>query len=202
MYNYNFTVTETPGEQYHRASDVRLINPKGQNRTVTYFIESITNTVKGDYVSTREGDITVDMPLDDETVRAEDIELIDINGNSHGTKPAGEMMDAIMLYLNSHMIHETNKVKAEHEKALAEQKRWEEEHERAMREEEERQRREELANARALIESHQAEIDRLIALLGEAENPEEEEDGDPAVLNPEEGELPPEEEEEELPIED
>lgn len=202
MYNYNFTVTETPGEQYHRASDVRLINPKGQNRTVTYFIESITNTVKGDYVSTREGDITVDMPLDDETVRAEEIELIDINGNSHGTKLAGEMMDTIMLYLNSHMIHETNKVKAEHEKALAEQKRWEEEHERAMREEEERQRREELANARALIESHQAEIDRLIALLGEAENPEEEEDGDPAVLNPEEGELPPEEEEEELPIEE
>ena len=192
MHNYNFTVTETPGEQYHRASDVRLINPKGKNRTVTYFVESITNTVKGDYVSTRVGDITVNLSLDDETIRAEEIELIDINGNVLGAKTAGEMMDTIMLYLNSHMIHETNKVKAEHEKALAEQKRWEEEHERAMREEEERQRQEEIANAQALIESHQAEIDRLIALLGEAENPKEEEDGDPAVLNPEdpEDELP------------
>lgn len=201
MYNYNFTVTETPGEQYHRASDVRLINPKGQNRTVTYFIESITNTVKGDYVSTSEGNINVDMPLDDETIRAEEIELIDINGNSHGTKLAGEMMDTIMLYLNSHMIHETNKVKAEHEKALAEHQRYEEEHKRAMREEEERRKQEELANAQALIESHQAEIDRLNALLNESENPEEEEEELPSE-EPVEDELPPEEEEEELPIED
>lgn len=190
MYNYNFTVTETPGEQYHRASDVRLINPKGQNRTVTYFIESITNTVKGDYVSTREGDITVDLPLDDETIRAEKIQLIDITGKTHGTKTAGEMIDTIMLYLNSHMIHETNKVKAEHERALAEQKRWEEEQERAMKEEEERRRQEELANARSLIEGHQAEIDRLKALLGEDENPVEGED-----------ELPPEDPEE-LPVEE
>lgn len=190
MYNYNFTVTETPGEQYHRASDVRLVNPKGQNRTVTYFIESITNTVKGDYVATREGDITVDLPLDDETIRAEKIQLIDITGKTHGTKTSGEMIDTIMLYLNSHMIHETNKVKAEHEKALAEQKRWEEEHEKAMKEEEERRRQEELANARSLIEGHQAEIDRLKALLGEDENPVEGED-----------ELPPEDPEE-LPIEE
>lgn len=185
MQNYNFTVTEKPGEQYHRASDVRLINPKGKNRTVTYFIESITNTVKGDYVSTREGDITTDLPLEDDVVRAEKIKLIDINGNTLGTKTAGEMMDTIMLYLNSHMIHESNKVKAEHEKALAEQKRWEEEHARAMKEEEERRKREELANARNLIESHQAEIERLNALLKEVEGEPE-----PEEPEPEEGELP------------
>lgn len=174
MQNYNFTVTEKPGEQYHRASDVRLINPKGKNRTVTYFIESITNTVKGDYVSTREGDITLDLPLEDDATRAEKIQLIDITGKTHGTKTAGEMIDTIMLYLNSHMIHETNKVKAEHEKALAEQKKWEEEHARAMKEEEERRKRAELLNAKNLIENHQAEIERLNALLKEVKGAEEE----------------------------
>ena len=97
------------------------------------------------------------------------------------------MIDTIMLYLNSHMIHVTNKAKAEHEQRLAEQRAWEEEQERTMREEEERRKREERENAEQLIADHTAEIERLRALLNEEGTGDEDpvEGGEVPVLDPE-----------------
>lgn len=182
MEHYNFTIADEPGAQYHRAGTVRLTNPRGTQKQVTYEIESITNTLDGKYVSTNDGYIYEELPTDDSELRAEEIKLVGLRGEDHGKTTAGEMIDTIMLYLNSHMIHVTNKAKAEHEQRLEEQRIWEEEQERIMREEEERRKREERENAEQLIAEHTAEIERLRALLNE-EDPIE--DPEVPVLDPE-----------------
>lgn len=181
--DYNFVITDVPGEQYHRASYINLTNPKNGNKEVTYTIEALTNTKDGKYVLTNDGAIYETIKLDSEELRNEEITLYSITGESYGTKTAGEMIDTIMVYLNSHMIHVAKKAKIERqrqEKEMAKElKRQRLEAERM----EEERRKQELENANSLITHHQEEIERLQALIkasvgdvdeADATDPEEE----------------------------
>lgn len=103
MNELNFKKTDEIGAQYHRANKITLENSGENNRLTIFNVEQVTNTALGGQVKVDDGFIYSRSPTGDELL--DDVELVDLQGNVLGHMPAGKMYDAVLLYINSYMIH-------------------------------------------------------------------------------------------------
>lgn len=107
----NFTPTDIAGGQYHRANKIIFNNPiaakeNPAHRSVLFILEQVTNTANGGQVTNDNGFINA---VVNEEARAEQVSLIDLEGNVLGAMALGELTDKTLLFINSFMIHTAGK---------------------------------------------------------------------------------------------
>lgn len=103
----NFTPTDIPGGQYNRSQKIIFSNPveaksNPENRSITFLLETVTNTADGNHVRVDNGFLSTNVT---ESAREVEVPLIDLEGNVLGAMPLGQMTDMTLLYINSYMIH-------------------------------------------------------------------------------------------------
>lgn len=103
----NFTPTDIAGGQYNRSQKIVFSNPidaklNPENRSITFLLETVTNTADGNHVRVDNGFIATNVIEADREI---EVPLIDLEGNVLGKLPLGQMTDMTLLYINSYMIH-------------------------------------------------------------------------------------------------
>lgn len=103
----NFTPTDIAGGQYNRSQKIVFSNPieakvDPENRSITFLLETVTNTADGNHVRVDNGFLSTNVI---ETDREIEVPLIDLEGDILGKLPLGKMTDTMLLYINSYMIH-------------------------------------------------------------------------------------------------
>lgn len=103
----NFTPTDIAGGQYNRSQKIVFSNPidaklNPENRSITFLLETVTNTADGNHVRVDNGFIATNVIDADREV---EVPLIDLEGNVLGKLPLGQITDMTLLYINSYMIH-------------------------------------------------------------------------------------------------
>lgn len=103
----NFTPTDIAGGQYNRSQKIVFNNPieaknSPENRSITFLLETVTNTADGNYVRVDNGFLETNVVEADREI---EVPLIDLEGNILGKLPLGQMTDMTLLYINSYMIH-------------------------------------------------------------------------------------------------
>ena len=110
MKNSNtFIQSDVPGDMYIRAKSVVLNNPKDGIKSATFNLEKIINLINDESTSISANSIVSNMPQTQEEY-IEKIPLIDLKGNVLGEMMRGEMLEKMMLFLNSEMIYTYNKI--------------------------------------------------------------------------------------------
>ena len=103
MEDLNFTKNEAVGAQYHRANKIILDNGSEDSRMTVFHLEQVTNSLSGTQVKTGAGLIFSQSPTEDEA--ATEVNLVNLEGEVLGAMPLGQMHQAVLLYINSYMIH-------------------------------------------------------------------------------------------------
>lgn len=100
----NFKQSKEIGVPFSRAYRVTLENPWNKPASLTCVMEKLTHLSDGDVMSTDDGIMPINMPVDAKEANTK-IPLIDRQGTHKGELTFGEMAQTVILYINSIMIY-------------------------------------------------------------------------------------------------